>query len=81
MCGSGLKEPHCADCMGFGDYLCDYPVGAGKTCDRPLCDEHAHLVAPPDVHYCDGHYAEWKRWREGHGEDRVLENVIPFRGA
>lgn len=39
----GKLGPHCADarCMDVGTNLCDYPVGAGKTCDMPICDSHA----------------------------------------
>ena len=51
----GDLGPHCAECAGVGGNLCDYPVGNDKTCDRPLCDDHATEVAP-DVHYCRAHF-------------------------
>lgn len=50
----------CADVSGF---LCDYPVGEGKTCDLPLCDSHAYEVAP-NVHCCPGHLILWKEFRD-----------------
>ena len=33
--------PHCGACASVGDFLCDFPVGDGKTCDMPLCERHA----------------------------------------
>lgn len=69
---------HCINCGTVSDVLCDYPVGDGKTCDRAICEECAHCVAP-DVHYCHGHFAEWEQFRAGGGVQLVLENVIPFR--
>jgi len=73
----GKLGAHCADCGDVGVNLCDFPVGAGKTCDRPICDFHAHEVAP-NVHYCDVHHAEWKAFRDAGGVKRELENVVPF---
>ena len=43
---------HCTNCGTVSDVLCDFPVGDGKTCDRAICEECAHEVAP-DVHYYD----------------------------
>lgn len=77
MCG--YLGPHCACCADAGDFaLCDFPVGEGKTCDRPLCEEHAHEVAP-DLHYCDSHFAEWTKFRDAGGVQRELANVVPFK--
>lgn len=75
VCGE-LGE-HCADCAGVAEFLCDYPVGDGKTCDRPMCADHAREVAP-DVHYCDAHHKMWQEFRSGGGEAEVLKNVIPY---
>lgn len=74
----GDLGPHCADCAGFGDFLCDYPVGDGKTCDRPICGEHATEIAP-EVHYCAGHMKLWEEFKESGGVARQLENVVPFK--
>ena len=76
MCGEFGE--HCADCMGIGEYLCDFPVGGGKTCDRSMCWEHAHEVAP-EVHYCDAHYREWTRFRDGGGVAEHLRNIVAFK--
>lgn len=34
-CGEGITR--CARCSGVADFLCDWPVGRGKTCDLTLC--------------------------------------------
>lgn len=74
----GDLGPHCADCMGFGDFLCDYPVGDGKTCDRPMCSDHSHGVGL-DIHYCETHFRMWKEFKESGGVDSALRNVIAIR--
>lgn len=76
MCGPGDDE-HCFSCGWFGDYLCDYPVGEGKTCDRMMCDDHKNGVAP-EVDYCDVHYAEWRKFVDAGGVRKEFENIIPF---
>ena len=76
LCGN--LGPHCATgCGDVGAYLCDYPVGEGKTCDKPLCSEHASEVAP-DIHYCPGHFRAWEEFRASGGVKAELENVRPF---
>lgn len=42
VCGSGIVP--CSTCGNVADHLCDYPMGKGKTCDAPLCDNHAIKV-------------------------------------
>ena len=37
--GTGIKP--CASCPVIAEYLCDYPMRRGKTCDAPLCRNHA----------------------------------------
>ena len=54
--------PHCASCSGVGDYLCDYPVGEGKTCDRHMCEHHATAIGP-DLHYCKAHMQAWNQYK------------------
>ncbi len=68
ICGSAVVP--CSQCGRSADYLCDWPLGKGKTCDAPLCERHAisqGLIAnqlrlfddPPDpeseVHFCPTH--------------------------
>jgi hypothetical protein len=58
MCGD--LGPHCSDpsCGAVGDNLCDWPMGRGKTCDLPLCDEHAREIGM-DRHLCPVHHPMW----------------------
>lgn len=77
LCGD--LGPHCAagKCAAVSGWLCDYPVGEGKTCDLPLCGSHAYEVAP-NIHYCPGHLTLWSAFRDSGGVKRELENVVPF---
>jgi hypothetical protein len=76
LCGD--LGPPCSLCPASSDFLCDYPVGRGKTCDLHLCGQHGTEVAP-NVHYCPGHLEEWKTFKDGGGVERELENVVPFK--
>lgn len=63
VCGK-TRVVTCA-CGRPAPYLCDWKIGTGKTCDKPLCKEHALRVAP-DKDLCPDHqraYAEWKARR------------------
>ncbi len=55
MCGRESKAPHCYECQDFGDLLCDWPAGKGKTCDLPMCEDHAHDLGG-DKHLCEVHF-------------------------
>lgn len=74
----GVLGSHCHRCSGVGDFLCDYPVGEGKTCDAPMCDSHAHEIGP-ELHYCQTHYRMWQEFRDGGGIDKALCNVIAYK--
>lgn len=74
----GDLGPQCAECADGAEYLCDYPVGDGKTCDRDLCEVHANEVAP-GLHYCAPHMGMWNAYREGGRVERELVNVVPFK--
>jgi hypothetical protein len=45
--------------------LCDFPLGKGKTCDRPVCARHAKRVGP-DHDLCPIHAKDWAN-RTGQG--------------
>lgn len=77
ICGD-LGEP-CAECESPAGFLCDYPVGDGKTCDRHLCADHASEVYG-GLHYCAPHMAAWREYLAGSGLLAALENVLPFPG-
>ena len=44
-------------CMAMSGFLCDHESSDGKTCDAPLCPDHAQQVGP-DRHLCPRHAAE-----------------------
>lgn len=44
-------------CCGISLYLCDWVLPSGKTCDAPLCTEHA-ITTGPDKHLCPRHAKE-----------------------
>lgn len=71
VCGGGVQP--CHSCGQVADYLCDYPIGDGKTCDLPLCEECRHKVADPHnadsgidlgdgFDLCPTHVALLKEW-------------------
>ncbi|MFC6197789.1 hypothetical protein [Ponticaulis profundi] len=56
-----FETDQCADCSRESKYLCDYPVGDDKTCDRMMCKSHSHHIGG-DVHYCEFHFYEWTKY-------------------
>lgn len=38
--GDDAIQP-CSTCHYLAEYLCDWPMGKGKTCDALLCEDHA----------------------------------------
>lgn len=75
----GDLGPHCTECASPSEVLCDYPVGDGKTCDRPLCGDHSHHVLS-DVDYCASHFAEWVRFKDTNMR-AALAAFMPIQGA
>ena len=54
MCGRGRSPlPQCR-CGRGADYLCDEPLGRGKTCDLPLCG-HCRMSIGDDLDLCPVH--------------------------
>ncbi len=51
---TGEAVEQCANCAYIADYLCDFPMGKGKTCDAPLCEDHANDHGE-DLHFCPSH--------------------------
>jgi len=57
ICGSAITP--CNRCGESADYLCDFPVGDGKTCDLPLCGFHACEIGE-EIHFCPIHTAMYR---------------------
>jgi hypothetical protein len=41
-------------CAAISSIECDWPVAKGRTCDAPLCADHAWEMGP-DQHICPPH--------------------------
>ena len=54
VCTRGRKAKPCAFCGKPSDKLCDWPVGNGKTCDKPCCVKCSRHVGP-DQDFCKDH--------------------------
>lgn len=69
----GALGPHCGRCRRVGEFLCDFHVGGGRTCDKRMCAKHRNQVGP-GVDYCVDHYLAWQQlggtppgepWKQG----------------
>ncbi len=62
VCGRGHPTPRCRWCVSRpGKFLCDWKLAGGKTCDKPICPEHAQEVAP-NKHLCPEHQKAYAAW-------------------
>lgn len=45
-CGPKPRVKNCSSpgCPDKGPLLCDHPMGNGRTCDKPICHEHAQSI-------------------------------------
>jgi hypothetical protein len=63
VCGRGQRTPPCAWCPRTeGAFQCDWKIGAGKTCSKHICGDHALEVAP-NKHLCPEHQTAYEKWR------------------
>lgn len=60
-------------CLAFSDFLCDFPAGGGGTCDRALCEAHAHQVGK-NRHYCPEHQRDTD-------QPGLFTGLFPAKGA
>lgn len=62
---SGKRPPACRWCGKQSTKLCDFVVSHPsqvthkRTCDAPMCDEHASHIGP-NVDYCPDHTTQEK---------------------
>ena len=79
ICGSMEGVEYCAhkECLGFNEFLCDYPIGEERTCDYGMCVDHSNQVGE-DLHYCKAHYEIWleQKPKELHVEEEPLGYMV-----
>lgn len=56
------KGKRCRWCTAPHTLLCDWKLGGGKTCDKPICGNHAQEVGA-DKHLCPDHQAAYAIWK------------------
>lgn len=66
VCGPRPRRKRCCACHLAGGLLCDWKVSPGKTCDAPICPEHALEVAK-DKHLCPQHQEAYLAWKAKRG--------------
>ncbi|EGR4213423.1 hypothetical protein NTH44_003596 [Vibrio metoecus] len=81
ICGGTADDVELLTCHECGnnwpeaEFICDYPVGDDKTCDRMLCKNCARVVGR-DMHYCQTHYDQWKTFEESEqGKEQILKAI------
>jgi len=57
--GKGAKRKPSCRCGFTATRLCDWKMGGGKTCDRPLCPKCSHEPTE-GKDLCPAHAAEWR---------------------
>lgn len=58
ICGRGKRKPVCR-CGYTATRLCDWKLGGGRTCDKPMCPKCTHEPAP-GKDLCPKHANQWK---------------------
>ena len=56
VCGSRRKIKLCSYCAHEREFVCDFPIRNGRTCDKPLCSAHSYHQGP-NQDYCPDHAA------------------------
>jgi hypothetical protein len=55
VCAARQRRRRCHACILWSSFQCDFPLGGDKTCDKPMCAQHATEVGGPGRHYCRQH--------------------------
>jgi hypothetical protein len=72
---SAPKVEPCDYCQRKHEFLCDFEISPGKTCDKKLCRLHTgKLFGEPDKDYCPDHYQIMKREQMKIWKDSPLES-------
>ena len=51
------RDGKIAKCCGISGFACDWEYDDGRTCDAPMCAEHANEIGR-NKHLCDLHLAQ-----------------------
>lgn len=62
--GNRTAARPCAICGWISERLCDFKLGGGRTCDRPLC-RHCTTTPAANKDLCPAHVGPWKAWLAG----------------
>ncbi len=54
VCGGHNRKVRKCACGKVAALLCDWPIGGGKTCDKPVCQDCA-VKGGPNVDFCPSH--------------------------
>ncbi len=66
-------EP-CDYCKRKHEFLCDWEIAPGKTCDKKLCRLHTRKVfGDPDKDFCPDCLEKYKRQLEGRDEGCLID--------
>ncbi len=61
VCTPRQRAKRCSACGRAARLLCDWKIGDGKTCDKPICAMHAQEVGE-DKHLCPEHQEQYRAW-------------------
>lgn len=62
VCTGRRRLPRCA-CGKPAEQLCDWKLGEGKTCSRPVC-LRCTVSPAPGKDLCPEHGLAWAEWKE-----------------
>ena len=54
ICTRGQRSKPCHICGSPSTGLCDYPIGNGKTCDKPMCNDCRNTIGD-NLDVCQEH--------------------------
>jgi len=64
--GDFPQPRQCCNCHRVSTRLCDWKLGGGRTCDKPMCPSEACGISPaPDKDLCPGHAKLWANKKPG----------------
>lgn len=74
VCGGRNRVKLCA-CGRHSRFQCDWKLGAGKTCDKHLCSNHAQECGP-EKHLCPEHQETYRRWLAARAAKVIAKAMI-----